>query len=204
MTTCLMESYLGAYVLDALEPAQTEDVRRHIAGCPACAAPLRSLEWIPGVLAAVPAQEIDAIERPTLLDGLLAKARRQRRKRRLVLAAAAAVVAIAGGIVVPSIASNDQPPVVQATNGNVHAEVSLTARGEGTALGLKLSGVDPGEHCSLVAHARDGRSETAATWVATYTGTANLSGTTAIPKAQLTTLDVVTDGGRLLVRLDVN
>ena len=39
---------------------------------------------------------------------------------------------------------------------------------------------------------------------ATYTGTANLSGTTAIPKAQLSTLDVVTDSGRLLVRIDVN
>jgi hypothetical protein len=204
MTTCLMENYLGAYVLEALEPAEAEDVRRHLAGCPACADTVRSLEWIPGVLAAVPAQEIDAMERPTLLDGLLARVRRQRRRRRLVLAAAAVVVALAGGITVPSVVPDRHAPVVRASSGAVNAEVSLTARGEGTALGLKLSGVAPGEHCSLVAHARDGRSETAATWVATYTGTADLSGTTAIPRAQLSSLDIVTDDGRLLVRLDVN
>jgi Putative zinc-finger len=202
--TCLMENYLGAYVLDALEPAETEDVRRHLAGCPGCSETVRSLEWIPGVLAAVPLQEIDALDRPVLLDGLLAKARRQRRTRRLALAAAAVVLAVAGGVSVPLLTPDESAPVVRASNAGVTAEVSLTARGEGTALGLKLSGVAPGERCSLVARARDGRTETAATWVATYTGTADLSGTTAIPRAQLTALDVVTEDGRLLVRLALN
>jgi len=66
-----------------------------------------------------------------------------------------------------------------------------------------VNGATPGEHCSLVARARDGRSDTAATWVATYQGSADVPGTTAIPIDQLSEVDIVTSDGQRLARLVV-
>ena len=54
-----------------------------------------------------------------------------------------------------------------------------------------------------VAHSRDGRIDTAATWRADSKGTAEVAGTTAIPTSRLSELDVVTDSGRVLVRIPV-
>lgn len=207
--TCAMDSYLGAYVLDALEPAETEDVRRHLETCEACRDTVRDLGWIPDVLATVPLHSLADAEQPVLLDRLLASAASERRhrvgRRRFVLAAAAFAVAVAGGASLPLFQHSPPVSTVRGTDSGtgVTAEVSMTGRGEGTELGLRLSGVRPGERCSLVARATDGRTETAATWVATYTGTADVSGTTAIARNRLDALEVVTDDGRTLVRLAV-
>jgi len=65
---------------------------------------------------------------------------------------------------------------------------------------ITLAGVYPGGRCSLVAHSRDGQSDTAASWADTH-GTAAIDGATAIPASQLSELDVVTDRGELLVRI---
>jgi len=86
---------------------------------------------------------------------------------------------------------------------HVQAAVTLNGRTWGTELRLTLRSVPPGEHCSLVARARDGRSDTAATWVATYQGSADVPGTTAIPIDQLSEVDIVTSDGRRLARLVV-
>jgi anti-sigma factor RsiW len=188
--SCATEEYLGAYVLGALDAREEAWVRTHLATCATCRDSLRELEWLPARLGAVPAQDVEALAvealavEPPLLDRVLAASRRERRvrRRRLVLAAAGVAAAAVTGVT---------------------ARVGLTPADEGTRLNLQLSGVRPGERCALVARARDGRIETAATWVATYTGTADVPGTTAIPADQLESLDVVTDDGRLLARLTV-
>jgi anti-sigma factor RsiW len=41
---------LGGYVLEGLEPEETEAVRAHLPGCPACAAELASLAELPALL----------------------------------------------------------------------------------------------------------------------------------------------------------
>lgn len=86
---------------------------------------------------------------------------------------------------------------------HVRAAVTLSARSWGTEVRLRLDGVHPGERCSLIAHARDGRTDVAATWAASYRGAANVPGTTAIPLDQLREVDVVTADGRQLARLVV-
>jgi hypothetical protein len=48
------------------------------------------------------------------------------------------------------------------------------------------------EHCSLVAVGRDGRREVAASWEATYEGTATFDGTTSIPASELASLRIET------------
>ncbi len=212
--SCATEEYLGAYVLGALDAREDTWVRTHLATCATCRDSLRELEWLPARLGAVPAQDVEALAvealavEPPLLDRVLDASRRERRvrRRRLVLAAAGVAAAAAvTGITVVAVDDPGPAPVLQVADARtgVTAQVGLTPADEGTRLNLQLRGVRPGERCALVARARDGRTETAATWVATYTGTADVPGTTAIPADQLESLDVVTDDGRLLARLTV-
>lgn len=225
--TCDMQTWVGAYVLDALEPDEAEALRSHIAGCSICQDEVVSLSWIPALLRSV---DLEGIERlgataeaeadapgrppPLMLERLLAAmhtAKRTRRPRRPValLLGAAAAVAIAGGVTVASGAFDaHRAPThaaLQAVDPHSHAKaaVTLTGRKWGTELHLTLSWVAAGQECSLIAHSRDGRSDIAATWVANYQGTASVPGSTAIRADQLTELDVVTTDGRQLVRIVV-
>ena len=226
--TCDMQTWVGAYVLDALEPDETEALRTHIAGCSICQDEVVSLSWIPALLRSV---DLEGIERlgetaetaeagapgrpPALmLDRLLASmhtAKSTRRPRRPValLLGAAAAMTIAGTVTVAGGAfDTHQSPahtVLQTVDPRTHANaaVTLTGRKWGTELHLTLSWVTAGQECSLIAHSRDGHTDIAATWVANYQGTASVPGSTAIRADQLTELDVVTTDGRQLVRIVV-
>ena len=76
--------------------------------------------------------------------------------------------------------------------------MELRATDGGTGLKLQLSGVPALEHCSLVAVGRDGRREVAASWEATYEGTATFDGTTSIPASELASLRIETDTATLV------
>jgi hypothetical protein len=146
-----------------------------------------------------------------VLDGLLAatRAARGRRRWRRPVAALVAAAAIVGAVALGRGQHADiidrNPVAIHTVNplSKVHAAVTLSRRTWGTELHLTLSGVAPGERCSLVAHSRDGHRDVAATWVATYRGTADVPGMTAIPLDQLREVDVVTSDGRQLARLAV-
>ena len=221
--TCAEQTWLGAYVLDALEPDETEDVSNHIAGCPTCQDEVVRLAWIPGLLRTVTLEEIEPLdecstldEHPhsSVLDQLLAASRARRRTPRwrrpvAVLCGLAAAAIIAGAIAIGTggftHASRHQPVAIRTVDPRSHVQAAVTLKGRtwGTELRLTLSSVSPGEHCSLIARARDGRSDMAATWVATYQGSADVPGTTAIPIDQLSEVDVVTSDGQQLARLVV-
>jgi hypothetical protein len=153
-------------------------------------------------------------ERPpaALLDGVLAAvARRRRRSRRLRAVAVAAALALAalaalGGELLREDAA-EPPASLTATASDartgVQASAELTARPWGTRVDLRLAGVRPGERCRLVARAVGGRSEVAATWRATYLGTADVPGAVAIPPERLLALEVVAADDRVLVRMPV-
>ena len=220
--TCVKQTWLGAYVLDALEPGETEDVSNHVAGCSICQDEVVRLAWIPGLLRTVTLEDIAGLDEPSILEETPhtsaldrprtapSSKRTTRRWRRpvAVLAGLAAAAAIAGAttIGIEEFAHTHRQPVAIRTvdpHSHVQAAVTLSARTWGTEMRLTLSSVPSGAHCSLVAHARDGRSDTAATWVATYYGSADVTGTTAIPIDQLSQLDVVTSDGQHLAQLVV-
>jgi hypothetical protein len=213
--TCTMQTWLGAYVLDALEPEETETVRQHLGGCAECWDEVARLSWIPPLLQSVgltDVEEADAVPEapPVMLDRLLSSVHTVRRfpRRRAVLLAAAAIVIgalTAGGIGAfgNDHASNPIAVSTVAPHSRVSAAVTMSARTWGTELHLKLSWVKPGQECSLIARSRDGRSDVAATWIASYKGTASVPGATAIPLSQLKQLDVMTADGHLLVRIFV-
>ena len=94
--------------------------------------------------------------------------------------------------------------VAASSSGPVHVSVRLAAASGGTRLHLRLSGVRSGQRCSLVAVSRNGRTEVAGWWVASYSGAAEMTGTTSIARADLARLEVVTDAGKTLAVVPVH
>jgi hypothetical protein len=197
-----------------LEPEEQDDVRRHIAECVECQDEVVSLAWIPPLLRTVQLEDVERIDNPfdprgaRVLDGLLAKAVHRSHARRAVAALALAAALVTGVAVFQHLSSG--PPsspfaTVQAVDRrtDVAAAVTLHPQTWGTELHLQLEGVRPGQTCSLIVHARDGRRSVAATWTASYRGTADVPGRTAIPTAQISSLDVITAAGNHLVHLTV-
>jgi hypothetical protein len=147
------------------------------------------------------------------LERALFEVARQRRRSRLmraVAAAAALVIAAAvvtGGQLLGGGDGGEGPSPLTAAASDlrtgVHGAAELTPEPWGTRVELRLAGVRPGQRCLLVARSAGGRSEVAATWRAGYLGTAEVPGAVAIPAERLTSLDVVTPGDRVLVRMPV-
>ncbi|MGH9066691.1 MAG: hypothetical protein ACRD0J_04260, partial [Acidimicrobiales bacterium] len=130
----------------------------------------------------------------------------------LAAAAAVAVAGAAAGVAVTYPSTPAAPAVapvaggpISATNPTtgVTATTTLSSQPWGTAVRLVLVGVTPGQRCHLVAVARDGSSDVAGSWQASYAGQASVEGATAIPRAQLASLKVVTAGGTTLVTVPV-
>jgi anti-sigma factor RsiW len=220
--TCTQQTWIGAYVLDALEPDETAEVQRHIAGCPTCQDEVVNLSWIPALLRNVRLEDVEELDeggvaedpRPApVLERVLASMRAARetgglRRPAAALAAVAAAATLAGAAAI--VGGSTSTPTARLValrtvdpHSHVRAAATLSARRWGTEVHLRLSWVPAGEHCSLVAHARDGRTDVAATWVASYHGTADVPGTTAIPLDQLREVDIVAANGRQLARLVV-
>lgn len=111
--TTLRDAYSewdAAYVLGALTPEDRRDYERHLVGCEACSRAVAELAGMPGLLAAVPAEQALAEGLPpdrseaavasrmpdATVPRLLAAARRERsRARRLLVGALVGVAAIA-------------------------------------------------------------------------------------------------------------
>lgn len=203
--TCGREIDLGAYVLNALEPEEIEAVHEHLNDCDSCRDEVRSLAFTASLLAILTPRDLEQFpEIRAVHHG------RRRRTRHLV--AAALVASVLGVLTAFGTVRllEDHPQtstqgVVHAVDPATHVEasVAMSAGHAGTRLQLTLTGAYPRGRCALVARSRDGQSDTAATWVADANGSAVVSGMTAIRAADLKELDVVTDSGKLLVRIPV-
>lgn len=211
MTCAAVRMALGGYVVGSLDPGERSEVDAHLPLCPACRDELAKLAGLPGLLGRLTEAEVlagPAAPEPALLDRLLATVRTRRRqtRRRTLLAAAAAVVVLSGAAGTATVLRTDppHPRVVSAdapagSAGVVHASFGVLAKPWGSELSLRLRGVPRGEHCRLIAVARDGRTEVTASWEATYAGNADVTGATSIQAADLRSLSVVTFTGRELV-----
>lgn len=217
MSACAELKYeLGAYALGALDDADRARVDAHLADCADCRAEVESFAGITSRLALVSEEQVRqaAEPPPELLDRTLAQVawRRRRGRRRVLLAAAAASVALGLGAGVgwsvldlerrPPVAA---PPTISASESSagIAAQVNMEARGWGTALNVRMTGVPVNTSCRLVAVGRDGRRDVAASWEITYPGPARFEGATAIPRDRLQRLEIVTTDGRTLLAVPV-
>ena len=149
---------LGAYVLGALAREEARALEAHLAECAACRAELASLESLPALLDAVPAERALALaddagrppEAATAPAALLARVRHRRRARRLAwgagLAAAAAAFFAAGAVLGPAFRAGapDAAPSPSASpsasaSQSAPAETYTLASADGTDVELSLA-----------------------------------------------------------------
>ena len=208
--SCTLAESLGLYVLDALDDAERASIDAHVAVCADCRrerARLLPLTVYLDRLTTAEALQLDAAAPPPA--GLLTRLRAavSVEHRRLVRVRIAAVaIALVLAVVVAGDASRPAPPPVSRASATdarsgVSATIAVTPGDSGSRLTVSMRGAAPGERCRLVARSRDGRTDVAATWQATYRGGAAVTGSAAIPPADLASVDVVTTRGRRLVRV---
>jgi putative zinc finger protein len=216
----------AAYVLGALSPTDRLAFERHLATCPECAAAVRQLAGLPGLLGRLTLDAVESAPAPeplpaTLLPRLVEDVRRAQRRRRWTvgLAAAAAVAVVAGGTAAVVAATDDGPaapppsaashPMTPLDQDRVDASVALTSVAWGTRLDLTCSydEVSGGYHdaapptYSLVVRTRDGKVEQVATWKALPGRTMHLTGATALVADQIESVEVLTAAGRPVLEL---
>jgi hypothetical protein len=159
-------SFLGAYVLGALDPDEQRAAEQHLAECPACAAELAEFRELTALLDRVPLDEVTAepvTPSPELFDRVAAAAESRPVRRRWAVAAAAAAVAAAGGITWAVTAGSEEEPRT-ATAGSVRMTVVPDERNEGTFLDVTVDGLGRGDYCEIVVTDEDGNTWHAGDW----------------------------------------
>lgn len=228
MTGC-PESHLdGAYVLGALAPAERAAFEAHLATCAECAAGVRRLAGLPGLLARVDPADLDPVlpPPPPILPALVREVTRRTRRRRWATAgglAAAAVLALTVSLTGAFDGSRPGgPPAAVAPVGRpmapvgqhvVTADVAIATVPWGTRLDLTCSyaraggtgepygaGV-PGPAYSLVVVTRSGRTEKVASWHALEGRTMHLTAATATPSAEIAGVEIRNSAGVVVLRL---
>jgi len=217
--TC--EEALGSAAVALLGGDRVDaDVEAHLGGCDSCRAELAGLQPLPGVLGRLDPADLALLDASApagtaLLDRLLAAAARDRRRRRAaVLAVAAAVIAL---ILVPgaiwavsrlhtSAAITTARPAqiswsaTDASTG-ISGKAQAWASAWGSDLSVSISGVRSGTQCTIVVVTKDGATQTAASWKASYAGTAQVRGNVAAPVTAIAGIEIVDDTGHVLLHL---
>jgi anti-sigma-K factor RskA len=198
---------LGGYVLGALEPAEMEEMRRHVAGCPQCGPEADRLAALPGLLdriepADVPPPALSPRVEEAVLDRF-ARERGVRRRRRRTLgarrrwvayaAAGLAAIALALALLLPD---QDEPvyaSVALGGPGEAAADAQLTDVPAGTRIQMEAHGLDRAEYEVWCIRA-DGRWVSGGTFHANRNGWAEAELTAAVRAGEYHRM-VVTRGG---------
>jgi anti-sigma factor RsiW len=152
---------LGGYVLGALEPGETETVRRHLEACPRCRREHAELAGVPAVLDLLDTPEaVPEAPPPELEEAILDRFARERRRlapirlprRRgwgLRLGVAGAAAALVGALALAGVfsSSGDESAFARVSlhgAGGAAAEADLRALRAGTGVHLTASGLPAG------------------------------------------------------------
>lgn len=190
----------AAYVLGALSPEDRQRFEEHLRTCDHCAASVRELAGLPGLLARVdtPAALPDSgPPPPDLLPTVLTRVRRGRRIRVAVTSVSAALAVsacVALAVVASWPAPSPPPPIAMTALGQfpVRADARLDAFDWGTQVDMSCSytGGRSGGDYVLVAISRTGAETQLATWKAVPDNTARIVIGTALQRADLAALEV--------------
>jgi anti-sigma factor RsiW len=212
---CRESLALGAYLLGALEPAERSAVARHVMRCAECRAKMVELTPVVGLLRQVPFEEQRqptravpaAVREPVGMARATSRVARAGVRRRALLVGALAAAAVGVGVGILGAQGGRPTPApsvvtVSATDPATHvtASAALAPAATGTAIRLRVSGLPP-VVCGLVVRARDGHTETAASWTSGYATAISVPGSSSLGVRDIARMDVVTSSGRLLVEL---
>jgi anti-sigma factor RsiW len=213
---------LGAHALGALPPGDEAMVRGHLSGCAACRAELAGIAGIPALLGRLDEAEVAAIDGVAAAEAAgsgiaervrveLARRRRRARLRLRVAAGLGGLAVAASAAAIATVVATRVPPSVSVVAADhmagsdpatgVAATADVYAEDWGSSIHLVLSGVPTGDRCVLMAVAQDGSRQVAGTWEVGYTGKVDVDGAAGMHPGQLTSLEVVTSTGTVLVTL---
>jgi anti-sigma factor RsiW len=196
-------SFLGAYVLGVLDPAERRDADEHLAACPACAAELAEFRGLTAQLDRLPAEEVSAEPvrpSPELFGRVQAAVRRPARRRWAAVAASAAVLGAAG--ITWVAVSGDEEQLRIATAGSIRVAVLPQERNEGTALDITVDGLDRGDYCMLVVTDEGGGEHPAGEWTVPG-GRVSYDIWTEVPRDSLDEVVLLGSGGVEVLRVPV-
>ncbi len=223
--SCELAHDAGAYVLGALSPVERSAFQAHLAACADCTRSVQELAGLPGLLARVPADVLEAGEvsplPETVLRALVRDVQRVQRRRTWAVvgtAAAAAVLVGAGSLVVGLSLGDEAPPSTAPPVGQamevvgpelMTADLALTSVSWGTRLDLTCSyppPPDPGTDTSEWTYAmfvltKDGQVEQVATWKALPGKSMRLTASTAANRADIASVEIRTGSGEPLLTL---
>jgi anti-sigma-K factor RskA len=188
---------LGGYVLGSLEPAEMDEMRRHVADCPDCGPEARELASLPSLLDRIEPSDVPP---PTLSPGVeeavldrFARERRRapkpRRRRLTVPRLAALGAAVAAAVVLavvliggeeatsPAYATASLEPVAPSSSAEGKAYVSEVPAG--TRVRLRAGGLRDGRMYELWCVREDGRWVSGGTFRVDRRGRARVSLTSA-------------------------
>lgn len=138
MSRCQSHGELvGGFVLGALEPAEMEEMRNHVASCPACGREARAMGGLPALLDQIEPSDIpppalspdveEAVLDRFAREGPKPAAAPRRRRRLAAMAGALALVAVAVVAIFTALASDDEP------GDRAYATATLAPPAQGTA-----------------------------------------------------------------------
>ncbi len=211
----------AAYVFGALSPDERQEFEEHLSGCDACAASVRSLAALPGLLARVPQEDLfgpDAEAPPTLLPRLIDAVRKDRHRTRwrtvgAGLLAAACVLGLLVGVLVSRQSTSTPtalPPAISMTE--VHASpLTATVRLSSVAWGTKIvmrctdeptsTPYPGGSTYWMVITRKDGTQESLASWGTVPDKTLTIEGDTSTALSQIARVEVQVAGRLPILRV---
>lgn len=225
MTCAEVRAAIGADVLGALDQAESEALREHLAGCPDCNAAREGIAGVPAILSLVSAEQMEHAFGPPDEMGLRRlqariRSRRRRENRRrwrrgLVAAALVALATAGGGWAVgrwvtpnPSVVASTPHPTGRSvlwTGANPTAGIDASATMKpvpwGTQVDIKLHGVKKGEWCSLVVYDRSGHRWDGGSWKVADSAEVVWSGGVWIRADRVTRIEITAPDGKPFVEL---
>ncbi len=204
-----LKTWLGSYLVGALDPAERAEVEQHLSLCASCREELASYAGLPGLMSRVTREEVQSgvlVPPPSLLPAVLAVVQRQRaaeagRLRRWRAATGVALVASAAAAVAVVGIPGGEPSRVafDAAGGQVATgDLATEDKPWGTALHLRVHLPDAP---SYVAYAVDaaGHRTVAASWGRTAGGHMEVDGATALHRSELASVLITSRSGKPLL-----
>jgi anti-sigma factor RsiW len=218
--TCPLGLSLGAYALGSLTGREREDVAAHLRDCTQCRDELAGMAGVVGLLhrLSVPSETAPDPFPPQAGAAIDSEHRAKRarwRRPKILMAAVAAVVGLAiigvlsgpltglvrgDGTSTREVATSATWSARDPASG-VAASASMRPQQWGTSVQLRLTHLPARLECHLVVTRMSGSGQTIGTWRSGYRGSVTVPAATAVPPADIATLEVVTTTGDRLVRL---
>ncbi|HET7398204.1 MAG TPA: zf-HC2 domain-containing protein [Intrasporangium sp.] len=200
---------LGCFVLGGLSASDHQAFTEHLRGCSQCQQEMGQVSGLPHLLDLAAPTDLPE-PGPSGVPDLLVKLSRRRRRTRRLLAAAASVAAVllvgVGVLLGPRLSTSPAPrelptaryAAVPAPGSSVKVEVAVVTRGWGSQLDVSCEQLPTGGELSLWVRDRSGRATQVASWNATATGYATVTGATAVRPPDIRVLEVRTGTGQVL------